>query len=114
MCAIENLATVCRHNPRAGNFANPKIFSYGTVSIRLESLEPRTQPSFTYQAACATLRGLSEFMTINDWWYESFVDIVVYGTLVGSAQLWNPEGENSKDTVGMQIIAARAGSVATA
>lgn len=54
---------------------------------------------------------------MNHWWVESFVDVLVDGTLVGSAQLWNPEGENrvaSMDTVGMQIKAARAGSAATA
>lgn len=113
MCAIENLAKICRHNPRGADFANPKIFSYGTATIRLESSEPRKQPYFTYSTACAVLRGLPEYMTLNRWWFESFVDVWVDGTMVGTAQLWNPDAENmvaSIDALGTQITG---GSIAT-
>ena len=32
-------------------------------------------------------------MTRENWWVESDVRVVVEGTDVGSARLWNPEGE---------------------
>ena len=93
---------------------NPKVFSYGTATVRLERSGRRIQPYFTHQTACAVLRGLPEYMTLNDWWTESFVHVFVEGTMVGTAQLWNPHGDGrvaSMETMGTQSAAE---SVATA
>ena len=104
MCAIEYLAKVCRYRPRSGDIGDRKVFSYGTATIKFERVEPRREPYFTPKIACAVLRGLPEYMTLNDWWVESFVRVYVEGTMVGSAQVWNPIGEGpggSMDVVGM-------------
>lgn len=114
MCAIENLARLCRHNPRGEDFANRKLFSYGTATIRMERLEPRRQPYFSHNVACAVLRGLPEFMTLNDWWVESFVRVFVGGTMVGTAQVWNPNGEGRNASVNIVGAQVTAEAVATA
>ena len=89
MCAVENLARICRYNPRATDLFRPQVLAYGIASIRLESL--KSPPYFSYNTACAVVRGLAEYMTANQWWFESNVDVSVDGTLVGSAIVWNPE-----------------------
>ena len=91
MCAVEDLARICRHHPRNREMLRPEVFNYGSVSIRMEG--SKTPPYFSYNTACAVLRGLAEFMTENKWWVESDVRVVVQGTDVGSAMVWNPEGE---------------------
>lgn len=89
MCAVENLARICRSHPRSADLSRPQVLAYGTASIRLESL--KNPPYFSYNTACAVVRGLAEYMTANQWWFESDVDVSVDGTLVGSALVWNPE-----------------------
>lgn len=87
---------------------NPKVFSYGTATVRLEPSGRKVQPYFTHQTACAVLRGLPEYMTLNDWWTESFVHVFVEGTMVGTAQLWNPYGDGRvalMETMGAQYTA---------
>ena len=51
------------------------------------------EPYFTFNGACAVLRGLTEYMTSSDWWVESFVEVLVDDTIVGTAQIWSPGGE---------------------
>ena len=89
MCAVEDLGRICRYSPRNRDLTRPEVFSYGTASIRMES--SKTPPYFTYNTACAVLRGLAEFMTQNNWWVECDVRVLVEGTDVGSAMVWNPE-----------------------
>lgn len=63
------------------------------------------QPYFTYYTACVVLRGLTEYMTSNDWWAESYVHVFVEGIIVGTAQVWDPDGEvkvASVETIGTQ------------
>ena len=108
MCAVENLAKLCRYRSRSGDIGSRKVFSYGTATIRFERVEPRREPYFTANIACAVLRGLPEYMTLNDWWVESFVRVYVEGISVGSAQVWNPTGvgrEGSLNTVGFVATA---------
>lgn len=89
MCAVENLARICRYHPRSADLWRPEVLVYGTASIRLESI--KNPPYFSYNTACAVVRGLAEYMTANQWWFESNVEVSVDGTLVGSAMVWNPE-----------------------
>lgn len=89
MCVVENLARICRYHPRSADLWRAEVLEYGTASIRLEST--KNPPYFTYNTACAVLRGLAEYMTANQWWFESNVEVSVDGTLVGSAMVWNPE-----------------------
>ena len=91
MCVVENLSRICRYHPRHKELSKPEILSYGKATIRMES--HKMPPYLTYNIACAVLRGLAEFMTQNNWWVESNVRILVESTDVGSAIVWNPEGD---------------------
>lgn len=80
----------------------------------MERLEPRREPYFNYNNVCALLRGLPEFMTLNEWWVESFVHVFVGGTEVGTAQVWNPYGAGGDAAVDLVEAPAEltAGAVA--
>lgn len=88
MCAVENLARICRYHPRSEDLWRPEVLVYGTASIRQESI--KNPPYFSYNTACAVVRGLAKYMTANQW-FESNVEVSVDDTLVGSAMVWNPE-----------------------
>lgn len=91
MCAIEDLARICRYHPRDRQLLKPEVLRYRTATIRMQG--SKTPPYFTHNAACAVLRGLAEFMTQNNWWFECSVRVLVQGTDVGSVLVWNPEGD---------------------
>ena len=91
MCAIENLARICRHHPHTSKLLKPEVLRYGGATIRMEG--PKTSPGFTYNAACAGLRGLAEFMTQTNWWSECHVRVLMEDEEVGSVMVWNPEGD---------------------
>ena len=67
------------------------MLRYDAATIRMEGSE--TPPYFSYNTACAVLRGLAEYMTQYNWWYECDVRVLVQDTDVGSAMVWNPEGD---------------------
>ena len=92
MCAIEDLARICRYHPRAKDLSRPEVLRYGAVTIRMES--SKTPPYFGYNTACAVLRGLAEYMTQYQWWFECDVRVLVQDRDVGSAMVWNPEGDS--------------------
>ena len=90
MCAVENLCRICRYHPRQSSLMKAEVLAYDRASIRLESF--KDPPYLSYNTACVVLRGLAEFMTMNNWWYEANVDVFVEDKLVGNALLWNPDG----------------------
>ena len=88
MCAIENLARICRHHPRSDPLRRRENLIYGGVTISLEG----SRRSFTFNGMCAVVRGLAEFMTARNWWVESYVEIVIEGIEAGNVLVWNPDG----------------------
>ena len=113
MCAIENLALLCRRN-RNQEMTTPGIFTYGTVTIRFDPVRPRSGPVFTHNIACAVMRGLPEYMTLSDWWVESRVHIVSEDYIIGTAKVWNSQREGSVAPVALVGLQNSTGSDATA
>ena len=109
MCAIENLGLVCRRNPQQQEMVDPSIFTFGGVTIRFNRVPRTSRPYFTHDIVCAVLRGLLEYMTLSNWWVESFVHVLAEGAIVGTAQLLNSQREGSVapiELVGAQNSAA--------
>ncbi len=72
--------------------------AYGTATIRLEGLQLSQETYFTYNTACAVLRGMPEYMTRNDWWVESLIHVYVDNLMAGTVILWNPGAEGTIET----------------
>ena len=94
--------------------SSPESFTYGTVTIRFDRIPRRTEPYFTQDTACAVLRGLPEYMTVSNWWVESFVFVISEGYIIGTAQVWDPHREGSVAPVELVGAQSSAGSDATA
>lgn len=84
LAMIENMQPVCRF------FANPfppsRVFEYGLVRITIQNLYLSCGP-LTYNDACTALRGLAEFMVLNNQFYQWTFQIYVNGYAVGSGQV---------------------------
>ena len=109
MCAIEHLGSVCRRNPQQEEMVDPTILNYGAVTIRFDRVPRRSGPYLTHDVVCAVLRGLPEFMTLSNWWFESFVHVLSEAAIIGTAQLLNSQREGSVapvELVGAQNSAA--------
>ena len=74
---------------------DPSILKYGAVTIRFDRVPRRSAPYFTHDVVCAVLRGLPEYMTLSNWWVESFVHVLSEGATIGTAQLLNSPREGS-------------------
>lgn len=79
---IENMQPVCRHFRVA--FPPRRVFDYGGVRTTFRSLPCG---SLTYHDACTTLRGLAEFMTLQDQFYQWRFQIWVNGYALGGGQI---------------------------
>ena len=114
MCAIEHLGPVCRRSPQEEEMVDPTILNYGGVTIRFDRVPRRSGPYLTHDVVCAVLRGLPEFMTLSNWWVESFVHVLSEGTIIGTAQLLNSQREGSVAPVELVGAQSSAASDATA
>ena len=86
MCIVESLPSVCRAPPFV-EFPTSKSFSYRTAKITLENTN-LAEP-FTNNDACSALRGIAEYLSSKQLWFEWSFQIYVAGTVVGDGQLVN-------------------------
>lgn len=79
---IENMQPVCRYFGRA--FPPRRVFDYGLVRITFRSFPCG---SLTYNDVCTALRGLAEFMTLQNQFYQWRFQMWVNEYAFGSAEI---------------------------
>ena len=84
LAIIENMQPVCRHF--AIPFPPSRVFDYGRTRVTIQNLYLSCGP-LTYNDACTALRGLAEFMVLNQQLYQWAFQIWVHGYAVGGGEI---------------------------
>lgn len=79
---IENMQPICRHSRAA--FPPRRVFDYALARTTFRSFPCG---SLTYHDVCTALRGLAEFMTLQNQFYQWKFQIWVNGYALGSGQI---------------------------
>lgn len=84
LAMIENMQPVCRLF--ASTFPPSTVFDYGLVRIAIQNLHLSCGP-LTYNDACTALRGLAEFMVLNNQFHQWSFQIWIKGYAAGGGQI---------------------------
>ncbi|KAL2049373.1 hypothetical protein ABVK25_010383 [Lepraria finkii] len=85
LAIIENMQPVCRY---FGNqFPVIRTFDYASIQIVLQNRYAPGISPMTYNDACTVLRGLAEFMILNDEFHAWSFSVFVAGALAGNGRM---------------------------
>ena len=100
LAIIENMQPVCRWF--ALSFPPNNVFDYRLLRITIQNLY--VCGPLTYNDACTALRGLAEFMSLDNEFFQWSFQIFVNGYPLGSGQI---EGiQQGQETASLSLVAA--------
>ena len=82
---IENMQPICRHVTTT--FPPFRVFDYALVRITIRNLYLPSCGPLTYNDVCTVLRGLAEFMVLQNRYAQWRFHIWVNGFALGSGQV---------------------------
>ena len=85
LAIVEYMQPICSYNDI--EFPISSTFDYAGVRITLKNYTGRGRRTITYHDACTALRGLAEYMVLQDRFWMFLFDIYIEGVDAGGGRL---------------------------